>query len=186
MGNRVNEQLERQRQKYEECNHLFVKTREGVHYYGFHSSDCGYDPPVVVCLECGLTNKHIEMEYKEKRYFDILLWYRNPLRLKQLLINDEEFKKQFNHGYLRGGKSFDDSVFNLISSGALSSTHPGILYRLAKKIKPDATNEELFNTMKTLHDIETPSERIELESEEEIEGLLNRYKEVKIIKNEKK
>ena len=188
MNNGINEQLERRIKRFQNCNHLFVKTKEGVHYCGFHSSDYGNDPCIVVCLKCGLTNKHIEMDCIEKRNYDVLLCLKNPLYKRLLDKNDEEFRKQFNKGYLRGGKAFDESVFNLISDKELRSNHPMLLYNLAKKINPDATDEEIFTIMERLHEIETPLERFQLCSIKESEELLNRYRDrrVKVLNNEKK
>lgn len=42
------------------CQHLFLKLKKGEYYGGFNSSDCEYDPCIVICLKCWLTNKFTE------------------------------------------------------------------------------------------------------------------------------
>ena len=175
---KIIEYLKNKESQMENCQHLFLKIEQGQHYYGFHSSDCGYDPCIVICLKCGLTNKFIEKESIYKKYDTILKW-RNPYRDALIEINDKVFKKQFGHAWRRGGKSFDDSVFNVISNDVFNINHPMLLYNIAKEIKADADNIELFDIMKHLYEIETPIERIELNNIEKAQELIDRYKEEK-------
>lgn len=157
-----------------ECDHLFVKLKEGISYCGFHSSDCGNDPITVICLKCGLTNRFILMDDID-RECDMILRYKNPYYKAYQEVNDRVFRKQFNHAYRRGGKSFDDSVFNLISKSVFKSNHPILLYNIAKSMNPSMHDTELFEIMKKLHEIETPKERLGLRSENEIKEVIERY-----------
>ena len=172
----------------EECDHLFLKLRNGVDYYGFHSSDCGHDPCVVKCLHCGLTNAYIEMDYISREIEEKLRWM-NPRYDAFIKMNDKVFKRQYNHGYRRGGKSFDERVFNLISNEPLYLEYPLVIYKVAKEINPNADNEELFSIMKELKSLETKEDYKEKNLEKIINTLLERYndsKKVKVLKYEKK
>ena len=169
---------------YRDCDHIFVKIREGEYYYGFHSSDCEYTPSTVVCVKCGLTNEHIIMDPILRKHTDLFNSYLNPYYKKNIELNDIEFKRQFSHGYLRSGKYFNESVFKYMSSKVVPSKHVTELYKLAYYINPNGSNEELFEIMQKLHEIETPEERFRLINSEE---LLNRYMDrVKVLKYEKK
>ena len=185
MNDKKIECLENKKLEMENCQHLFLKLEEGQRYYGFHSSDCGYDPCVVVCLKCGLTNKYIERDSIYKEYNTILGW-RNPYYDWFVETNDKIFRKQFGHAWRRGGKSFDDSVFNLISDEAWYVDRPMLLYSIAKIIKPEADNTELFDTMKSLYELETPIERQKIDKIEKAQELIDRYKKekVKVLKCE--
>ena len=183
----VIEYLKKKETQMDECKHLFLKIREGQNYYGFHSSDCGYDPCVVICLKCGLTNKFIEMDSLDNEC-DMMLRWHNPYYSGFIKVNDKIFRKQYGHAWRRGGKSFDDSVFNLISDEVWNVNHPMLLFSVAKSIRPDANDTEIFNTMKSLYEIETPEERLELNNIEQAQELISRYKnrKVRVLKNEKK
>ena len=92
----------------------------------------------------------------------------------------------FKNGYRRGGKSFDNSVFNVISKEVIKTHQAGLLYKLALKINPTGTYEELFEIMKTLNELETNLEKWKLSKVEQCDNLLDRYKERKtLIKNNK-
>lgn len=161
-------------EEMEKCNHLFVKLKEGVEYSGFHSSDYGNDPHIVSCLHCGLTNKYIETDEINKKY-DVILRLRFPIYNCFVETNNKVFKKQFSFAWRRCGKSFDNSVFNLISDEVLKSNHTKILYDLALKISPDGKNDEIFNIMKDLNEIETPIEKKEISSINQTSELFDRY-----------
>lgn len=184
---KVSEYLKNKESQMEECHHLFLKIKEGQNYYGFHSSDCGYDPCVVICLKCGLTNRFIEMDSIDKKY-DMMLRWRNPYYNGFIEVNDKIFRKQYGHAWRRGGKSFDDSVFNLISEEVWNVNRPMLLYSIAKSIRPDADDTEIFDVMKTLYEIETPEERAELNNIDQAQELINRYnnRKVRVLRNEKK
>ena len=77
----------------ENCQHLFLKEKDREVYYGFHSSDCGSTPPIVVCLKCGLTNKHLEMDSITKRRCYIRLLSMNKYLYRIIKTYDEEFKR---------------------------------------------------------------------------------------------
>ena len=177
----VSKFLKKKEKEMRECDHLFLKIEEGVTYYACHSSDCGSDPPVVVCLKCGLTNKYLEMNYLEKQ-IDMELRAMNSYYKGMAETNDKVFIDQFRHAWRRGGKDFNDSVFNVISPEVLRVIHPEALYSIAKAIKPNADDREIFETMKTLHEIETPRERFIIDSLDKASDLIKRYKaEVKVL-----
>ena len=62
-----------------------------------------------------------------------------------------------------------------------------LLYSVAKIIKPEADNTELFDTMKSLYELETPIERQKIDKIEKAQELIDRYKKekVKMLKYEK-
>ena len=110
----MKEKLSELKNRFENCDHLFVKVKEGETYYGFHSSDCGKTPPTVLCIKCGLTNKHIVMDPIKKYRYDQFLIFNNPYTYFKAQIHDEVFRKKYNHGYRRSGKSFDESVIPIV------------------------------------------------------------------------
>ena len=180
------EYLKRKESQMEECQHLFLKIKKGQRYYGFHSSDCGYDPCVVICLKCGLTNRFFEMDSIDEEIDKMARWC-NPYYNGLVEVNDKIFRKQYGHAWRRGGKSFDDSVFNLISDEVWNVNSSMLLYKIAKSIKPDADDTEIFDTMKTLYEMETPEERLELSKIEQAQELINRYNNENMgLKYEKK
>lgn len=136
----------------ENCEHLFLKEKDKEEYYGFHSSDCGSTPPIVVCLKCGLTNKHLEMDSITKRRCDIRLFSMNKDLYRVINKYDEEFKRLYSKGYRRSGKSFDETVLPLISDEVLHLKNPHQVYEMAKEAKPNATNEEIFEEMKRINE----------------------------------
>jgi hypothetical protein len=142
----MNEYLDKREKEMEECTHLFVKLREGEDYYGFHSSDCGHDPCIVKCVKCGLTNKYTKLSDKYLK----LIKYMYPLQGCLIDLNNKEFRKQYSHGWRRAGKSFDESVFNLISDEVFDDEHPELLYKMAKIMFPEGNNNDIFNVMKEL------------------------------------
>ena len=152
------------------CNHLFVKIKEGVSYPGFHSSDYEYDPSQVECVFCGLTNKHKYMEDLFYRHDLVEPWLYDRQSLETSFFNN-----YFRDYFRRSGKSFDESCFNLISDGIISSYHPGLLYQIAVRINPDANNEEIVEIMKKLNELETNEEKMKLRTIDHAENLIERY-----------
>lgn len=161
------------------CQHLFLKLKEGKHYYGFNSSDYEYNPCVVICLKCGLTNRFIETNSIDMEY-DRIIRRQNPYYDEYRKVNGKIFKEQFGHAWGRGGKSFDDSIFNLISEEVFKANNPILLYNIAKTIKPSADDTEIFDTMKSLYELETLEEREKLKTTEQAKELIDRYKNRKV------
>ena len=89
------------------------------------------------------------------------------------------FKKVFKNAYMRCGKSFDESVFNLISNEVLNTYHPRLLYELANLLNPNASQEEIFEIMKELEGLETSQEKLKLSNREQASGLIKRYSDNK-------
>ena len=175
---KVKEYYKKREEEMLNCNHLLLKLEEGTYYGAFHSSDCETDPSTVYCLKCGFTSKYITYNmYEEKKYE-----YMAPKYYYNLVAHNNVFMKQFGNGYRRGGKSFDDSVFNkyLISKNEIiPAPYPDLLYKIAKKMKPDSTNKETFKIMQKVFEIMTDKEKYKSSyTLEEYEDLLKRYNEL--------
>ena len=133
--------------KMNECNHLFVKFKDGVLVNLGHTSDCYYDAPIVQCVHCGLTNKYVAEEELDKMYN----LYTDPIKK----IYNQVFFEQYGSAY-RKGKYFDESVLNVISEDVLKVGNyyfcdPVSLYDSAKKVNQSSDNSELFKTMVELY-----------------------------------
>ena len=153
--NKLNQEsdiLKQKRKQMEECDHLFIKEQDSYWVGGFHSSDYEYIPCTVKCLKCGLTNYHINMDQRAKDYHARLLRIINPTKYQILLINDEIFYKQF--GDLIKHESSTNGIYNYISDKVLPAANAIELYQLAREIKPDGNNSELFEIMNKLYQIE--------------------------------
>ena len=160
------------------CNHLFLKLKEKEYVGSFHSSDCEDEPSVLECIHCGLTNKFEPVERLLSKY------KRLPYKSLETIM----FHQLFHEAWKRRGKSFDDSIFNLISDGVIATNQAGLLYKLALKINPDGSNEELYNIMNSLNELETDLEKWKLSKVEQCDDLIDRYKKrkIKVLKYEKK
>ncbi len=169
------ESLKRMKSKMNECDHLFIKLKEGEYIGAFHSSDCEDIPPTVSCLKCGLTNKYIEMsDYEKQIYYNPLTTYGYRRKLA-IDANNQVFWDQFRHASRRGGKSFDSSVFNFISDEVFNPDYSNALYRMAKRIKPNGSNAELFDIMKELNSMMTAYDRENIRNGQ-TKDLVSRYK----------
>jgi len=170
----------KRKEEMEKCNHLFILLKEGEWINGFHSSDCCYEPNIVECVHCGLTNKFMEIE---ERFLEPGSNYTHntlfPSHYNKKTLETEIFIKTFKNAYIRGGKSFDESAINLISKEPLYTTHPGFLYEMALMIKPNGNDEELFQIMKELWQIETREEKLQLLTLDKAEILIKRYYDTK-------
>ena len=142
--NYLNEEDKKNVDKMKNCEHLFVKFVEGEDINLGHSSDCYYDPPIIQCVCCGLTNKHInEVEVVDKRY-DI------PSSPIKVAINSE-FRKQFKDIW-KSDRYFNDEAVNYISKGVLRGNpmywDAVELYNSAKELAgEDADNDLIFDIM---------------------------------------
>ncbi len=162
-------QLELKEKQMLQCNHLFVKLKDREVYGGFHSTDYEYEPSVVKCVHCGLTNYYMssyERDYRNhyaKRYLDYVE------------MNDRVYKSQAQKGFKRG---------SLMSEEVLNSKHPEYLYAIALKIKPNGKKKDLFDVMKALYELETPQERMSWSFPNE-EELIEKYQNMETIKLKK-
>ena len=178
-------QVRKAEEKMLKCKHLFVKLKEGEKYSGFHSSDYEQDSSVVECVHCGLTNRYLLEDdfYRENSYLY------TSAQLYYIYINNRIIRMKYYKGYSRGGKSFNDNVFHMISQEELKTSHPNKLYYMAKQIKPEGKNKELFAVMKKIHyEIETPEEKRALNTIQ-MKDIIERYKkstQVKILTKQKK
>ena len=148
--------IQNQYDKLLNCEHLFLKLQEEKYIGSFHSSDCYYEPAIVECVYCGLTNKFMALE----KY--------TP---KDITLESIVFLKIFQ----RNEKDFTHSIFNLISKDILKTQQASLLYQLAILINPNAQKEELFQIMTKLNSLETDIEREKLSHICECNHILKRY-----------
>ena len=152
MDNKTFEQkLLQKKIEMEQCDHLFVKQKEGFWVGGFHSTDYEHTRCIVTCVKCGLTNYHFEMDPITKYNFDEFERKFNYKGYKRILLNDEIFKSQFGDK-CTNRNLLDRDIFNFISEEILPTTDSISikLYQTAKQINPDASDKELFEIMKEL------------------------------------
>ena len=173
-----NQYANRRKEEITNCNHLFLKLKEKEYLGSFHSSDCMDEPSVLECVHCGLTNKFETLER-------ILSQYKMIFKKSLETIM---FHNIYHDAWKKDGKCFDDSIFNLISDGVIKTNQAGLLYKLAIVINPYGSNEELFNIMNTLNELETDLERLKLSKVEQCGDLIDRYnkEKSKVLKYEKK
>lgn len=167
-------------EEIKKCNHLFIKLRDAEETCGFNSTDYYISAHEVECVHCGLTNRFGKLESMlSSQYIECYQTYRgfipSSTRYNRQTLESKLFKDIFKHSYSRGGKEFNNRDINLISDECLLTYHPELLYRLALQINPLGDNKELFEIMKQLHQLETFSEKIRLQTEEHAISLLERY-----------
>ena len=165
--------LQEKKQEMEKCEHLFIKQTEGYWDDKFHIFNNKYTPCIVKCLHCGLTNLYIVKDNSSKMDLIYSFIYNKFIEINNMVFNNQYFSAYGNNGW------FDENALNLISHESLYSEHPHLLYHLARIIKSDANNDELFEIMKNLFEIETLEERIGLLNKKEMNELLERYKQIK-------
>ena len=180
LANIYKQNLLQKRNEMEECNHLFVKIQEGNWTGGFHSSDYDYTPCTVRCLKCGLTNYHINMDIILRKKYSKVLKRINPYKYYLLDVNDDIFRKQF--GNINNYKCDLKDILNLISDEVLPTLDSISLYQMAKQISPNATNEELFEIMKDLFELEQTDENINSSYASQMGMLIDKYKNVRTKK----
>lgn len=161
--------LELKKKEMLQCNHLFVKLRDSEVYGGFHSSDYEYEPSIIKCVHCGLTNYYMSSGERDYRK------YYPKYKLDYVEMNDQVYKMQASKGFKRG---------SLISEEVLNSKHSECLYAMALKIKPKGKKKEIFDIMKTLYELETPEEKWSWGSPKD-EDLIERYQNEKTLKIKK-
>ena len=132
--------LAEKKKKFEECDHLFIKTKEEHKRINLNTSEYEYVPCTVKCLKCGLTNFHLNMNADAKIKYNGLVRRVNPIKFYTLIVNDSVFEKQFVN-----------NDFNLISEEVFEADNPEELYKQAKEINSCASNKELFNIMKKIN-----------------------------------
>ena len=94
-----------------------------------------------------------------------------------MFINNRIIRMKYNKGYTRGSKTF-----NMISQEELKTSHPDKLYYMAKQIKSEGKNKELFAIMKKInYEIETLEEKRMLTAIQ-MEDIIERYKESNQVK----
>lgn len=163
------EETKKRIKEIENCDHLFVKLKENKEFID------NPDATIIECVNCGVTNKYFELERTMMRYRRSFEYYLvNTFHQLDIDYNDTtiesammiELRKKTNE-------------FNLMSDEILRTFHPGLLYQIAKIINPSGTNEELFQIMKELNEIETTRERNKLIQVDDANELIERYYENK-------
>ena len=148
------------------CNHLFVKLRD---YDTSHYNNL--DLSVVECVHCGVTNKYRDLERVMERYKRSLDYYvLTKFHYTNVEYNDETIESIM----MRKIKSENPNL-PMISDKILRSLHPGVLYKLAKLINPEADNNELFEIMQELNNLETFEEKNKLNNIFDATDLIERY-----------
>ena len=108
------------------------------------------EPKIIECVHCKLTNKFIYLKPKSPE------------------------NKYFDK-YLKKARKI-----NYISEEVLNDNHIHVLYELALKLAKDKqNNEEIFNIMKELHNLENDIEDEYINSVNDTKWLYERYKERK-------
>ena len=171
---------QKRQEEIRNCDHLFVKLRQGEGGFGCHSTDYYKGANKVECVHCGLTNRFNRIEeVLDSEYIEFSKSFRGMIPsltgYNKKTLESQMFEEVFKDSYFRGGKSFNNSDVNLISEECLQTCHPGLLYSLALQINPLGNSEELFEIMKQLHSLETTQEKIRLQTEEQAISLLDRY-----------
>ena len=141
------------------CNHLFVKLRD----YG--------DSIVYECVHCGVTNKFRDLEVTIPKYRKSIEYF----VLSKLHYTNFEFKDITTESLMMDKLDTNYINNNLMSNNVLRSFHPGLLYDIARIINDDASNEELFNIMLELNDLETLEEKKKLNTIFDAKELIERY-----------
>ena len=145
------------------CNHLFVKI-------GIDSNN----QDIIECVHCGLTNKYLHMDdsmdYSElKKYGENIKDFIN--------INNAVFNRQYVVLQKMFGRVISFRPKNMISDEVLPSRNVSLLYEASKMVNPSASNEELFQIMKELYDLETDEEKSGEIDVVYIMDLLERYRD---------
>ena len=171
---------QKRQEEMRNCNHLFVKLRECEEVFGFHSTEYYIGAHEVECVHCGLTNRFNRIEeLLDSEYIEVSKSFRGMIpsltKYNKKTLESQIFEETFEDSYFRGGKSFTNSDMNLISEECLQTCHPGLLFHLALQINPLGDNEKMFEIMKKLHQLETFSEKIRLQTKEQAVSLLERY-----------
>ena len=156
------------------CEHLFVKLRD------FDTSTYeGIDLSVVECVHCGVTNKYKDLERTMRKYQRSLEYY----VLTKMHYTDVSYNDTTIESRLMDEIKGEHKELNMMSNSVIRTFHPGVLYRIANLIKPEASNEELFEIMQELNNLETPEEKTKLNSLFDATDLIERYKEeCKVLK----
>ena len=168
------EEEEKRIHEIENCNHLFVKIRD----YDTSQYD-NADLSVVECVRCGVTNKYENLERVMEKYRRSLDYY----VLTNFHYTNIEYNDVTIETVMMNKIKAQSSQLNMMSDGIIRSFHPGLLYKLATIIAPAASNDELFNIMLKLDELETFEERNKLDSVFDATDLVERYKkEVKTLR----
>ena len=163
------EERENRIKEINSCHHLFVKLRERPELEEYH------DSVVVECVYCGVTNKYNDLEKTLVKYRHSLEYYLlNKFHNVNIEYNDSTIESQMMEEIKK-----DNQKLNMLSNGIIRSFHPGLLFQLAKKICPNGTNEEIFEIMQELNELETTKEKNQLCFIDDADELVERFYENK-------
>ena len=164
------QKLLEQKKKMEGCNHLFIKKQNG-----YWASDSWYKPCIVKCLRCGLTNAYIDAHNNNE-----ILKIFNPKKYSLIKLNNEIFQKQFSGGWREDREILDEMIFNLISNEVFDAENDNFLYQIAERISENKTNDEIFEIMKELSEIDENEKKIETLNFDELTELKNDIRNQKV------
>lgn len=149
------------------CNHLFVKLRD----YDQSSYYPNVDLAVVECVHCGVTNKFKDLEYTLSKYRKSLEYY----VLTRFHYVDVEYNESTIESIMINELSNEYISNHLMSNHVLRSSHPSVLYDIAKFLNNDGSNEELFSIMIELNNLESQEEKNKINSIFDAKELIERY-----------
>jgi hypothetical protein len=172
------------------CHHEFVMLKPRVYNGAFNSSDCEIVDPVVECVHCGVSNKfsylyekllfngYIRHDSDNKAYlvgskFDLT----DDVLVEHYPLESELFGKYVISPYVKllGIKEPQYENPDMV----IDSCHIKVLYQLAKE--DSLTDEEIFNNMKELYNLENYYERLMTKSIDDTKALKERYNECRLI-----
>ena len=144
----TDEVIKKQHERDEEvkkCNHLFVVTRSDEHYTTIDGKD-HYSAPTIECVHCGVSNRLVNYHNR--------LWNEDPSRIHsgypfEGALFLENFIDYFKDGKIRDGH-FENIKAPFLSNEVLDINNAKYWYDAARSLKPNATDEEIFETMKYL------------------------------------
>ncbi len=128
------------------CKHLFVITKGEETYTTWDADKEHYSAPTVECVHCGCSNRLVNYHNKEWNMKPTSIHSGYPFEAAIFLENFEDcfINKKIRDGHLNMSK------FKLLSNEILEVYDARYWYNAAKTLKPNASQEELFQTMKYL------------------------------------
>ena len=160
------EEREKRISEINECDHLFIKLRDYDNNMGNN------DLSIVECVHCGVTNKYYDLERVLAKYKKSLDYY----VLTNYHYTNVKYDDATIESLMMDRLIQSHTKLNMISDKTLHTYHPGVLYKVAKIINPQASNEELFEIMQQLAEIETFEEKTKLNNIYDATDLIERYK----------
>ena len=158
------EDMEKRLKEINNCEHLFVILKKSGNNININSD-------IFECVHCGVTNKYSDIEKTALKYHNTIEYYmlhnKNEIEYNNVTLESVMMKQ-----IIKTGKSL-----NLLSEKVIRTSHPSILYQIALIINKEATNDEIYEIMYELNELETFKEKNSLLSIDDIKDLIDRYHE---------